>query len=230
MIKKIKFHDDVCDEEGCDTCESPTDEMGPPALFVPEMNMISLYGDVNEKRASEIVMQMFNLRDQAIKVPEQIKSKMNDKNGDLLKLMLDKVTEPVTFLISTHGGTASDMFAIHDVMELVKKDIKIRTLGVGKVMSAGVLLLASGTKGMREVSKHCRVMIHPVQAGAAGGIHDIENEFNEISMTQELYIESLARLTKMKIPKIKKLIDEKRNIYISAEEAISYGIADKVAE
>ena len=79
------------------------------------------------------------------------------------------------------------------------------------------------------LGKNCRVMIHPVQAGAMGGIHDIENEFNEISMTQELYIEALAKETKMKTARIKKLIDEKRNIYISAEEAISYGIADRVA-
>lgn len=218
-----------------DECEHEEDleheeDAGPTALFVPEMNMISLYGDVNEKRASEIVMQFFQLRDQAVKVPKQIEKKLAKKDDEWLRMALEKVNDPVTFLISTHGGTASDMFAIHDVMELVKNDLKIRTLGVGKVMSAGVLLLASGTKGMREVTKNCRVMIHPVQAGAMGGIHDIENEFNEISMTQEMYIETLAKQTKMKTAKIKKLIDEKRNIYISAEEAISYGIADKVAQ
>lgn len=217
--------EDDC-EEGCEHEE----DAGPTALFVPEMNMISLYGDVNEKRAAEIVMQFFQLRDQAIKVPKQIEKKLAKKDDEWLRMALEKVNDPVTFLISTHGGTASDMFAIHDVMELVKNDLKIRTLGVGKVMSAGVLLLASGTKGMREVTKNCRVMIHPVQAGAMGGIHDIENEFNEISMTQEMYIETLAKQTKMKTAKIKKLIDEKRNIYISAEEAISYGIADKVAQ
>jgi len=199
------------------------------SIFVQDLNLISLYGDVNEKRAKEIVLSLFHFREQVVKLPEHLTEKLKGKNDELLKELLNKVNEPLQFLISTHGGSASDMFSIYDTMNMVKKDIKIKTLGMGKVMSAGVLLMASGTKGMRELGKNCRVMIHPVQAGAMGGIHDIENEFNEISMTQELYIEALAKETKMKTARIKKLIDEKRNIYISAEEAISYGIADRVA-
>jgi ATP-dependent Clp endopeptidase proteolytic subunit ClpP len=199
------------------------------SIFVQDLNLISLYGDVNEKRAKEIVLSLFHFREQVVKLPEHLTEKLKGKNDELLKELLKKVNEPLQFLISTHGGSASDMFSIYDTMNMVKKDIKIKTLGMGKVMSAGVLLMASGTKGMRELGKNCRVMIHPVQAGAMGGIHDIENEFNEISMTQELYIEALAKETKMKTARIKKLIDEKRNIYISAEEAISYGIADRVA-
>lgn len=227
MVTKTKIHeDDMPEAEELDELEEGVEG----GLFVPEMNLISLYGDVNEKRASNIVMQLMHFRDQSVKLPEQLTKKLKGKDEQALQQLLDKVNEPLTFVISTHGGTASDMFAIHDVMELVKRDIKIKTFGLGKVMSAGVLLLASGTKGLREVSRNCRVMIHPVQAGATGGIHDIENEFNEISMTQEMYIDSLARLTKMKTAKIKKLIDEKRNIYIGAEEAISYGIADKIAQ
>ena len=199
------------------------------SIFVQDLNLISLYGDVNEKRAKEIVLSLFHFREQVVKLPEHLTEKLKGKNDELLKELLNKVNEPLQFLISTHGGSASDMFSIYDTMNMVKQDIKIKTLGMGKVMSAGVLLMASGTKGMRELGKNCRVMIHPVQAGAMGGIHDIENEFNEISMTQELYIEALAKETKMKTARIKKLIDEKRNIYISAEEAISYGIADRVA-
>jgi ATP-dependent Clp endopeptidase proteolytic subunit ClpP len=199
------------------------------SIFVQDLNLISLYGDVNEKRAKEIVLSLFHFREQVVKLPEHLTEKLKGKNDELLKELLKKVNEPLQFLISTHGGSASDMFSIYDTMNMVKQDIEIKTLGMGKVMSAGVLLMASGTKGMRELGKNCRVMIHPVQAGAMGGIHDIENEFNEISMTQELYIEALAKETKMKTARIKKLIDEKRNIYISAEEAISYGIADRVA-
>ena len=206
------------------------DEVGEDPIFIQELNMLTLYGDVNEKRAKEIVTSLFHFQDQVIKLPEHLTAKFKGKNDELLKEMLKKIKDPLTLLISTHGGSASDMFSIYDTMCLVKKDVPIRTLGMGKVMSAGVLLMASGTRGMRELGKNCRVMIHPVQAGAMGGIHDIENEFNEISMMQEMYIETLAKETKMKTARIKKLIDEKRNIYISAEEAISYGIADKVAE
>jgi ATP-dependent Clp protease protease subunit len=206
------------------------EEGGDDSVFVQEMNLISLYGNVNEKRGREIVLSLFHFRDQVVKLPEHLTAKFKGKNDELLKQLLVKVSEPLDFLISTHGGSASDMFSIYDTMCMVKKDIKIRTLGMGKVMSAGVLLMAAGTKGLREIGQNCRVMIHPVQAGAMGGIHDIENEFAEINQTQEMYIDALARETKMKTARIKKLIDEKRNIYISAEEAISYGIADKVAE
>jgi len=206
------------------------EEGGDDSVFVQEMNLISLYGNVNEKRGREIVLSLFHFRDQVVKLPEHLTAKFKGKNDELLKQLLVKVGEPLDFLISTHGGSASDMFSIYDTMCMVKKDIKIRTLGMGKVMSAGVLLMAAGTKGLREIGQNCRVMIHPVQAGAMGGIHDIENEFAEINQTQEMYIESLAKETKMKTARIKKLIDEKRNIYISAEEAISYGIADKIAE
>jgi ATP-dependent Clp protease protease subunit len=223
MRKKSKsLEDDLELEE--------TEEGGEDSVFVQELNLISLYGNVNEKRGREIVLSLFHFRDQVVKLPEHLTAKLKGKNDELLKELLVKVNEPLDFLISTHGGSASDMFSIYDTMCMVKKDIKIRTLGMGKVMSAGVLLMAAGTKGLREIGQNCRVMIHPVQAGAMGGIHDIENEFAEINQTQEMYIDALARETKMKSARIKKLIDEKRNIYISAEEAISYGIADKIAE
>jgi ATP-dependent Clp endopeptidase proteolytic subunit ClpP len=206
------------------------EELEEDPVFIQEMNLISLYGDVNEKRGKEIVLSLFHFRDQVVRLPQHFTAKLKGKNDALLAEVIDKINQPLDFLVSTHGGSASDMFSIYDTMNLVKKDIKIRTLGMGKVMSAGVLLMATGTKGLREIGQNCRVMIHPVQAGAMGGIHDIENEFQEISMMQEMYIEALAKETKMKTARIKKLIDEKRNIYISAEEAISYGIADKIAE
>lgn len=206
------------------------EEIDEDPVFIQEMNLISLYGDVNEKRGKEIVLSLFHFRDQVVRLPQHFTAKLKGKNDTLLAEVLDKINQPLDFLVSTHGGSASDMFSIYDTMNLVKKDIKIRTLGMGKVMSAGVLLMATGTKGLREIGQNCRVMIHPVQAGAMGGIHDIENEFAEINQTQEMYIDALAKETKMKTARIKKLIDEKRNIYISAQEAVSYGIADKIAE
>lgn len=213
--------------------ENPGEEMeeiDEDPVFIQEMNLISLYGDVNEKRGKEIVLSLFHFRDQVVRLPQHFTTKLKGKNDALLAEILDKINQPLDFLVSTHGGSASDMFSVYDTMCMVKKDIKIRTLGMGKVMSAGVLLMAAGTKGLREIGKNCRVMIHPVQAGAMGGIHDIENEFAEINQTQEMYIDALAKETKMKTARIKKLIDEKRNIYISAQEAVSYGIADKIAE
>jgi ATP-dependent Clp protease protease subunit len=120
------------------------------------------------------------------------------------------------------------MFAVYDVMRMVKNDIPISTIGLGKVMSAGVLLLAAGTKGHRKIGKHCRVMIHSVLAGNEGPIHSLENEMNEIRWTQDRYINALIAETKITPATMKKLLEKHVNIYLSAEEAVKYGIADEV--
>ena len=136
--------------------------------------------------------------------------------------------DPITMYISTYGGSADEMFAIYDMVTKVKQSCEIHTIGLGKVMSAGVLLLASGTKGKRKIGKHCRVMIHSVNAGAGGELHNIENEVSAFKHMQELYVNALARETQMTKRQIMKLIDRRVNVYITAQEAIEYGIADEL--
>mgnify|MGYP001551496522 FL=1 len=88
-----------------------------------------------------------------------------------IELEVHTVNQPIEFVLCTSGGSALDMFAIYDVMRMVREDCDVCTYGIGKIMSAGVLLLAAGTKGKRKIGKHCRVMIHPVQAGTSGSSH-----------------------------------------------------------
>ena len=95
-------------------------------------------------------------------------------------------------------------------------------------MSAGVLLLAAGTKGHRRIGANCRVMVHDIRGGAGGDVSDIENEFNEIKWTQDKYVELLANETDMTKNYIKKLLNKKVNSYFSAKEAVELGIADEV--
>ena len=65
---------------------------------------------------------------------------------------------PIDFIVSTEGGSVTDMFAVYDCMRDVRKGLcEINTFGVGKVMSAGILLLAGGTKGKRRIGRHCRL-------------------------------------------------------------------------
>ncbi len=139
---------------------------------------------------------------------------------------LNIISQPIDFVMCTGGGNAADMFAIYDVMRMVREDCDINTFGLGKVMSAGVLLLAAGTKGKRKIGRHCRVMIHSVQAGTVGSSHEVKNELREIGQTEEQYIKSLASETKMTEKMIRDFMDEKVNIYLSSEEAVEYGIAD----
>jgi len=194
----------------------------PSIIMLPSLDdvggiqSIGLYGDISEEKGSEIVYALLSLWNQT----------RNSKSDDK-KSKKDR-PEPIELYVSTHGGSASDMFAIYDVMRQVKKDIDISTVGIGKVMSAGVLLLASGTKGKRKIGKNCRVMIHSVLGGSEGPIHSLENEMNEIRWTQERYINALIAETKLTQTTMKKLLEKHVNIYLSAEEAVKYGIADEV--
>ena len=93
-------------------------------------------------------------------------------------------------------------------------------------MSAAVLVLAAGTKGKRKIGKYCRVMIHSVIGGSSGALHDLKNEMKEIQVIQDMYIDALASETKLTKKKLKDMFSKNVNVYLSAEEAVKYGIAD----
>lgn len=180
-----------------------------------ELRTINLYGDISEQKSEAVVGALLYLENSSHVVLEEKPESI--------------VARPITMMISTHGGVASDMFSILDVMDMIKKrTCDIETCGIGKVMSAGVPILAAGTKGRRKVGKNCRIMLHNVLAGTGGTIFSMENELEEIKWVQERYIECLASYTKLTKAKIKKLLKTQKDIYISAEEAIKMGIADEI--
>ncbi len=181
----------------------------PSALMTeePDMRTIGLFCDVAEDKIAEISHAMIYLNEvNMLKKPEERK--------------------PIKFYLSTYGGSADDMFALYDMMRDIQTETPIQTHGLGKVMSAGVLLLAAGTKGQRSLGKNCRVMIHSVIGGSHGALHNMVNEMEAIQDIQEMYINCLAAETKMTKKQIKKMLERKVNIYLSAEEAVELGIAD----
>jgi len=89
-------------------------------------------------------------------------------------------------------------------------------------------LLAAGTKGKRKIGKYCRVMLHCVSSGTSGSIHDIKSEMGEIQYTQDQYIEVLEEETNLTKKQIKDIFSRNVNTYLTAEEAVEYGIADEV--
>jgi len=182
-----------------------------------EMRLIGLFGEVEETKVSILIASLIDLADTVTEVPKDLE----DPNSEM-----EEVLDPIEFIISTHGGNADDMFALYDIMRVVREKCDIVTFGLGKVMSAGVLLLAAGTKGQRKIGKNCRVMIHSVIAGNAGSFHNLENEMEEIRHTQDSYLKALAEETSVTYPQLRKMIDKKVNVYLSAEEAVKMGIAD----
>ena len=132
--------------------------------------------------------------------------------------------------VSTYGGSADEMFGIYDVVNFCKQFCDIETIGLGKVMSAGTLMLASGTKGKRKLGKHCRVMIHAVNGGQVGDIHNLQNELEQTVSLQDSYIQAMSHETNMTKRQIQTLINRKVNVYLTAEEAIEKGLADEILE
>lgn len=197
---------------------------------------IGLYGALDSEKAELVVYSLLHLHDTRMKsVPRPLSAAQKKKLQKAIEeedmdagidVKFDEVSQPIQFVISTPGGSASDMFSIYDTMRMVRQDCEVETIGLGQVMSAGTLLLASGTKGKRKIGKYCRVMVHQVSAGTAGPHHEMVNEIAEIQHTQEQYIKCLAAETKMSVTFIKKLFEKKVNIYLSAEEAVKYGLAD----
>lgn len=180
--------------------------------------IIPLVGDVSERMALEVISGLVTLRETGIK---KVLSDPNDMNSEIIEKQL-----PIEMIVSTFGGSALDMFGICDMMRVVEQDCPIITTGIGKVMSAGVLILASGTKGARQIGRNTRVMIHSIVGGTHGDMHSIENEVEEMRWIQERYIETLASETDMTKRMIKKLLSKKVNIYLDAQQAVDYGIAD----
>jgi ATP-dependent Clp protease, protease subunit len=193
----------------------------PPSNPEPELRTINLYGDITEQKGADVVAALLYLENTS---HQHVLEDPNDLESDPVIL-----ARSIAMMVSTHGGVASDMFSILDIMDMVKsRTCDIETFGIGKVMSAGVPILAAGTKGKRKVGRNCRIMLHNVMAGAGGTIFSMENELEEIKWIQDRYIETLASYTKLTPSKIKKLLKTQKDVYISAEEAIKMGIADQI--
>ncbi len=178
--------------------------LGAPAKE-PDLRLMGLFSDVSDEKVAELVHALLYL-DELNKVRKENK--------------------PVEFYICTYGGSADDMFALYDVMRQVRQNTEVHTIGMGKVMSAGVLILAAGTKGKRKIGKYCRVMIHSVIGGSHGSLPNLANEMEAMQQIQKDYIEALVNETSMTKKDLKKLLERKVNVYLSAEEAVELGIAD----
>ena len=177
-----------------------------------ESRTMLLQGNVDEEKAGEIISGFLALAD--LKPP-----RVDLQEGQM-------PYDPITMYISTYGGSADEMFAIFDIMNHCKKSCHIETVGIGKVMSAGTLILAAGTKGKRKISQNCRVMLHQVSAGTFGPLFNMTTEIDAIQSLQEQYINAMVSCTNLSKRKLKSLLNERVNVYLTAEEAVEYGLAD----
>ncbi len=214
----MKFSEETVTEERDDATDAAllSALMAEPSR--PELRMTGIYGDVNEERCSEAIYGLMALH---LSGTESRLADPEDENSEIVETY-----QPIDFIVSSHGGLAADMFSVYDTIRNIRDKSPVHTKGLGKVMSAGVLLLASGTKGERRIGKYCRVMIHGVVAGQHGHLADVENEFKETRAIQRMYVKALADETNMSEAYVRKLMNKKTNVYLDAEEAVKLGIAD----
>lgn len=144
--------------------------------------------------------------------------------AQLLLLDSENPEKDIMLYINSPGGVITAGMAIYDTMNLIKADVQ--TICLGEAASMGSFLLSSGAKGKRMALPSSRIMIHQPLGGAQGQATDIELEAKEILRMKDMLTGILAENSGQDIEKVKK--DCERDYYMSAEEAVKYGLIDKV--
>jgi len=146
--------------------------------------------------------------------------------SQLLFLEAEDPEKDIFLYINSPGGIVSSGLAIYDTIQYIKPDVV--TTCMGQAASMGAILLAAGAKGKRYALPHSRIMIHQPLGGAEGQATDIKIAANEILRTREVLNKILSDSTGKSIGQIEK--DTDRNFFMSAQEALEYGIIDKVLQ
>jgi ATP-dependent Clp protease protease subunit len=144
--------------------------------------------------------------------------------AQLLFLAAEDLEKAIYIYIISPGGSTSAGFAIYDKMQYIKPDVQ--TIFTGFAASFGAILLLAGAKGKRSALPNSEIMIHQPHGGAQGQASDIAISAKRILLTREKATRITAERTGQSIEKVEKDMD--RVYYISAQEALEYGIIDQV--
>ena len=165
------------------------------------------------------------LRERIIFLGDEIDDDMsNSIVAQLLLLDSENPEKDIMLYINSPGGVITAGMAIFDTMQLIKADVS--TICLGEAASMGAFLLSAGAKGKRMALPNARIMIHQPLGGAKGQATDIEIEAKEIIRMKTMLNGMLAEHSGQTIEKIKE--DTERDYYMSAQEAVDYGLIDKV--
>jgi len=146
--------------------------------------------------------------------------------AQMLFLEAEDNEKDINIYINSPGGVVTAGLAIYDTMQFLKSPIS--TICIGQAASMGAMILSAGSKGKRYALPNARIMIHQPLGGAQGQATDIEIQTKEIMRMKKLLNEILAKHTGQALSKIEK--DTDRDFYMSAKEAMDYGLIDEVIE
>jgi ATP-dependent Clp protease, protease subunit len=146
--------------------------------------------------------------------------------AQMLFLESENPDKDISFYINSPGGSVSAGLAMYDTMQFIKPDVS--TLCMGIAASMGAFLLTAGAKGKRFALPNSRIMIHQPSGGAQGMASDIEIQAREILYLRQRLNQIMAERTGQPIERIEK--DTDRDTFLSADDAVNYGLIDKVLD
>ncbi len=182
--------------------------------------------DANEEkekqRGGDFVAKLLKTR--TIMVTDEVNKKMAQQIMTQLILLEAENNDDIKMFINSPGGDADAGFAIYDMMRFVKP--KIKAICAGVVASAAVIILLGAKKENRFSLPSARILIHQPSTGIHGTASDIQIEANEILKCREKINRLISGETGQAVEKVES--DTKRNFWMSAEEAIKYGLVNKI--
>lgn len=164
-----------------------------------ENRIVFLIGEISYQRSTEVIMKLLYLD--------------NNKPGSEISLY-----------INSPGGSVDDTMAIYDTMRFINSPVS--TFCIGRAQSGGAVILAAGEKGKRHALEHAKIMLHQPWGGIGGQAADIKIQAEEILKAKETIIKLLSKHTGQPIEKIAE--ETERDRYMTAEEALSYGLIDDI--
>ncbi len=177
------------------------------------------------ERAFDIYSRL--LRERIIFLHGQVTAdSMNLIVAQMLFLEAEDPDKDIYLYINSPGGSVSAGLGLYDTMNHIRPDVA--TICMGLAASMGAFLLSAGTKGKRMILPNARVMIHQPSGGAQGQATDIEIQAKEILYLKSMLNEAMAKHTGQSLEKIKE--DTERDFFMSPEDAVSYGLVDKVID
>ena len=193
------------------------------------MKMEDTKSKTSEGKSSQIKIQDTFLEQRKVFLWGEVSDKSaRDVTEKLLFLEFKEPGKPITFYINTPGGSITAGMAIYDTMQLISSPIKVVVTGMAASM--GSILLSGAEKGQRVLYPHSRVLIHqPLISGQMVAVAvDIHIQAKEMEKLRDELNNILADASGQPLEKIQK--DTDRDFYMTAEEAIEYGLADSICE
>lgn len=206
--------------DACPTCGMPRPSKGPENV-IPMVVEQSARGE----RAYDIYSRL--LKDRIIFIGYPVTDELaNLVIAEMLFLEKEDPDADIDIYINSPGGSVSAGLAMYDVMQMIRCDVA--TICVGMAASMGAVLLAGGAAGKRYALPNSRIMIHAVAGGYQGAVQDAEIALREMVRAHDTLNEILARHTNQPVEKVRRDMD--RDYFMSPQEALEYGLVDKIAE